>query len=110
MIYDDAIHFNYSDTADAFANFFKSVFSKPNQNNINTNNVIYLVINLSHSQISLDRVYKGLLNFENNRGAGPDEILNTFLVKCAIFVALPPILIFNKSLSTRIFPSIWKKK
>jgi hypothetical protein len=56
-----------------------------------------------------DEIFKGVLNLNPNKGAGPDDIPSAFLINCAESLVKPLHFIFNSSLTTGIFPSKWKK-
>ena len=43
-----------------------------------------------------------------NKGPGPDGIPSIFLRQCAFSLSRPLWLLFNESLSTGIFPNVWK--
>jgi hypothetical protein len=50
-----------------------------------------------------------LLSLNTNKASGYDNISNTLLKKTAYSIAKPLTDLFNHSLSTGIFPNIWKK-
>ena len=65
--------------------------------------------NVSNINLSTEHIYENLINLNCNKGAGPDEIPPYFFKNCADNLALPLSVIFNKSLSSGIFPDSWKK-
>ena len=58
-------------------------------------------------QIEFDGLISALSKLDNNVKSYPDQILPYFLKRCIPFLAQPILLLFNKSLSTRVFPSKW---
>jgi hypothetical protein len=56
----------------------------------------------------VDEVQSVLLKLDVSKGAGPDGISPLILKNCASAFARPLSLLFNRSLSTCVFPEIWK--
>lgn len=54
------------------------------------------------------KVLQALQNLDLSKSSGPDEASQILLKNCAIWLSAPLQLIYNFSLSTRIFPSRWK--
>lgn len=63
---------------------------------------------LSSIKFKDDQVLKVLKRLDHFKGAGTDGLPSVFAAKCASALAHPLCLIYNKSLSTGVFPSIWK--
>jgi hypothetical protein len=59
-------------------------------------------------QFTMDEVPSVLLELDVSKGAGPDGIPLLILKNCASTVARPLSLLFNRSLSTCVFPDRWK--
>jgi hypothetical protein len=59
-------------------------------------------------QFTVDEVQSVLLGLDISKGAGPDRIPPLILKNCASAFAHPLSLLFNRSLSTCVFPEIWK--
>lgn len=57
---------------------------------------------------SIENVEKLLRSVDANKNGGPDGIPNIFLIKTAQYLAPPLTSIFNKSISTGVFPSQFK--
>lgn len=55
-----------------------------------------------------DQVLKVLKRLDIHKGAGSDGIPSIFVAKCATALAKPLTVIYNKSLTTGLFPSEWK--
>jgi Reverse transcriptase (RNA-dependent DNA polymerase)/Endonuclease-reverse transcriptase len=59
-------------------------------------------------QFTVDEVLSVLQDLDVNKGAGPDGIPPLILKNCASAFAVPLSLLFNRSLSTCVFPDRWK--
>jgi hypothetical protein len=59
-------------------------------------------------QFTVDEVQSVLLELDVSKGAGSDGILPSILKNCASAFACPISLLFSRSLSTCVFPEIWK--
>jgi hypothetical protein len=59
-------------------------------------------------QFTVDEVQSVLLELDVSKGAGPDGIPPLILKNCASAFARPLYLLFNRSLSTYVFPDRWK--
>lgn len=90
-----------------FANFFRKLYS-PSVNilnypyNINTTHVIPDII------LSEDEVLNGLLTLKHSNSPGPDGVPTAILKLCAHELYIPLTNMFNHSLSSGNFPSVWK--
>ena len=60
------------------------------------------------SEIKLDFVLRKLLNFDTNKGDGPDGISPVVLKNCASALAAPLHFVFSLYLRQEVFPSRWK--
>jgi len=58
--------------------------------------------------ISTEEINEALNSLLNTRGSGPDGNSSLLLYHCYAILSLPITLIFNKSLSGGVFPSVWK--
>lgn len=121
MSYDDEIASNRPEVCNLFASYFSSVYdsktnnsppsssftsSKPikptvpdNPNSINLNRIIF----------TKEVVERALKRLDPCKGAGSDGIPPVFASKCSEVVSEPLSIIFNYSLATGCFPSMWKK-
>lgn len=94
-----------------FSTFFKSTYKSQNQAS-NSHDSINTFLNhpsQNPTVISSDDVVNVLSKIDINKNGGPDRIPNIFLKNCAHQLALPLSIIFNKSLSSGIFPSTFKE-
>jgi Reverse transcriptase (RNA-dependent DNA polymerase) len=92
-----------------FASHFKKTYRAIDDSPLPNYDYIVQKFNISEMEISLEHVYKKLLNLDCNKGAGPDQIPPEFLKNCADTLAYPLHNIFNRSLSLGKFPDSWKK-
>ena len=74
-----------------------------NMRNMNNNS-----LPLTEPVIDRDCLIRKLKSLDSHKGAGPDGIPPIFFSKCAYALASPLLMIFNRSLSTGVFPDIWK--
>lgn len=93
-----------------FASFFQSVYSNEDPiidqqffNYLGDSNSIFNKV-----VISTEDTFKSLIEMESNFSSGPDGIPSGFLKKCAIPLHTILCYMFNLSLSTGVFPSVWK--
>ena len=56
---------------------------------------------------SMDELNKGISKLKGGKSAGPDEILNEFIVNATYEVKLLILSIFNSALRLEYFPSCW---
>lgn len=90
---------------DMFASFFENVYvpsSRGNDEFVFSNNPNILF------QFTTDDVLHALLNVNVNMSCGPDKIHPLVLKKCASVLVQPLTDLFNLSLKSGVFPSIWK--
>ena len=98
-----------NDICNLFASHFSSVYNKSNSkhNKPYENAVPYnFLSNISFTKRDVLNVLKRM---DPNKGAGEDGIPSILAIKCATVISLPLSLIFNVSLATGSFPSLWKK-
>lgn len=104
---------NGTDICNLFAKYFSSVYSiTPEFNFSDANNLFDQLVNNGDcfSSLYLDKpsIYKKIKTLNTSKGPGSDGIPPIFVVSCAINISTPLYIIFNKSLSTGIFPLRWK--
>lgn len=110
LTYNNVSSSNIKESCELFADFFSCVYEPPNDipvSNIPVADDSNIVLN--HVYISLEKIFRELSCLKNNRGPGPDRIPNIFLSNCVYALAKPLHILFNKSLSTGVFPDAWKK-
>lgn len=92
-----------------FAEHFSSIFSKPD-NTLPTDCVdSYPQISLNCIEVTEHQIRKLLNSIDDSKGAGPDGIPPLFIKKTSKHLVCPLKLIFEKSLKSGIFPSVWKR-
>ena len=94
--------------ADAFNQFFSSVFTKENSANIplmSDKLVNQPVVDIS---FTYDDVLKLLLNLKSDKSPGPDSIHPRVLKECAYVLAYPLFILYRKSMDEGNIPSDWK--
>lgn len=111
MSYLDEIAEDGKSIANLFAMHFASVYDDSLTDNTNSNIDIQDTVNgvnVNSLYIGINEVLDKLINLDCKKGPGPDEISAYFLKYCAFALSRPLWLLFNKSLSEGIFPTIWK--
>jgi len=96
--------------ANAFANFFKSVFND-SPNRFYSDDVVlnYFTAGcLSIDSLSISELHYGFKNMKAKKSSGPDLIPTYILKSLRDQVKYPLLFIFNLSLKTSIFPDAWK--
>ena len=83
------------------ADHFKSVFRADNLAEVRRVELFNLVISM---QIDEDELLASLRKLDDNIRSGPDLIPPYFLKRCTPTLNAPILYLFNKSLSTGIFP------
>lgn len=100
-----------TDSANLLAAFFKSVF---NENSTQVTHevldgVLSYDLRMPPMEVTVDEVYQRLSDLDTTKGPGPDEIPPLFIKQCAESLALPLSILFNRSLTNRVFPALWKE-
>lgn len=97
---------NGQDIVDLFAANFESVYGPLNVVNLDEiSSVERFDIAL---EVSYFEVLAGLNRLKEKKGAGPDEIPNIFLKKCALSLAEPLSILFNSAVAEQFTPDSWK--
>lgn len=97
------------DICELFSDYFFSTFLQPSQYSptYDLENG-QPVSDISSVVINQEVLIKLIKNLDLNKTAGPDQIPSVFLVNCAEAISTPITLLFKKSLSECVVPSIWK--
>ncbi|KAJ8272727.1 hypothetical protein GJAV_G00092740 [Gymnothorax javanicus] len=98
-----------SEKADLFNNYFKTVYVSDNP--IDPIPEFEHVINylISPLQINVLDVNEILLSIDPRKSCGPDNISGIVLRECANELALPLSIIFQKSVDSGVFPTLFKQ-
>ena len=109
MCYLDEIAEDGKSIANLFAMHFASVYNDSLTDKINSNidtqDTVYSV-SVNSLYIGIDEVLDKLINLDCKKGPGPDDLSAYFLKYCAFALSRPLWLLFNKSLSEGLFPTI----
>ncbi|XP_046687933.1 uncharacterized protein LOC124373592 [Homalodisca vitripennis] len=108
LVYNGTSSTCVNEQCEMFADFFSSVFTSQQQpptslDSVDSCNVI------SHCIFSEDEVRKELLNLNVNKGSGPDMIPPGVLKYCHLLLSGPLQELFNKSVSSGVFPDVLQK-
>lgn len=101
-----------SEVCELFAAYFASVYKT--DTNSQCQNLESLQVLVSDSQsltvpvVTHDDIINKLKTINRNKGAGPDGIPPIFIAECASSLVVPLHFIFNVSLKSGHFPSMWK--
>lgn len=93
-----------AESANLFAEFFKSIYDTDSVNSVHTDE-IYESIPM---EITMNDVILSIKEMKNSESLGPDGIPVTFLKKSVNSIAIPLLIIFNKSLSSGTIHNLWK--
>lgn len=95
-----------SDICSLFKEFFSSVYSDTNV--IARPNLVEPFVPIGNLVLNECDILNSLMCLNANKGCGPDDIPAIFLVNCAQSLFRPLTYLFNLSLTSGIFPTIWK--
>lgn len=106
MRYNNIETTNAKATSDLFASFFKTVYSGRTPEQLPQGPSME---NLCSYQLSTSDVFKALQELDVSKGCGPDGIPNRLLKPLSNVLSHPLVLLFNCSIATGTFPSVWKR-
>lgn len=114
MTYNSDVLSDGGEICEAFNRYFHSVFvNSTSEINTLSSHICYgdTQTDIDISTIYLDRdiVHAALKNVNTNKGAGSDEIHPLLISACSDELVTPIYIIFQKSIATGVFPSLWKK-
>lgn len=99
---------NGPEISELFNKYFGSVYSNSNLDLKNYTSQLPDMINVSHKQFSLSKIFLGLGGLSSNCNPGSDKIPEIILKSCKYALSVPIHILFNWSLSSGIYPSSWK--
>ncbi|GBL86152.1 hypothetical protein AVEN_89174-1 [Araneus ventricosus] len=110
LYYDNLCYENDGDIANAFADYFKSVF-KPStnydiKNEFKSNCVSDLV---KIDSVTYDDVVLAIRELKSSLTVGVDNIPSFIIKGCAEFFIYPLLILFNLLLRSNVFPYVWKQ-
>lgn len=108
MSYNNVSGNNSIDVANLFGSFFQNTYRLDNVNKGTLADTTYNSTNttLHIPRITPEDIIKSLTQFKD--GCGPDGVPSSFLKKLGHELAFPLSILFNGSLSSGIFPVVWK--
>jgi Reverse transcriptase (RNA-dependent DNA polymerase) len=98
--------------ANLFAKFFQSVYVKDDESFTPLTPPSHVDQNqqkVSLIQFAETAVLEAILDLDEQKGPGPDGITPSILKKLVSVVKVPLTFLFNLSLSSGVFPAIWKE-
>lgn len=102
------------EASDLFAKFFKDVFSttppahSPDDRRDWMSSIAHYNLHLPQLDVSVEEVMKVLSSVDPSKGPGPDCLPPSFIKKFSASLASPVSIIFNRSLVSGVFPTMWK--
>lgn len=110
-IYHGDVHSsNTKEVCEIFNSYFHSVFQNDsNQPCYSSHHSPNNTISLNNVNIPRFTIEKYLKALDINKGCGPDGVPAILLNNCYLTLSLPLNILFKKSLSSGIFPLLWKQ-
>jgi hypothetical protein len=113
IFYSNIMASSYEESVQLFAQYFSSVYSTSDTlSNVFTNydaDNIISNLNISSWYISENEIFEALSSLNVLNSAGPDEIPPNILIECKNVLTELLHNLFNLSLSSGSFPTVWKK-
>jgi hypothetical protein len=108
--YGDGLVNTGTDICNAFSDYFRTSFSTPSSNNLQTSlsPSSDSPVSLSSIEVNPDEILNILLKLDPAKSAGPDDLPACFLINCAKSLVVPVTLLFKRSFSEYSVPSLWK--
>ncbi|GBL78927.1 putative RNA-directed DNA polymerase from transposon BS [Araneus ventricosus] len=110
LYYNNVCYENDDDIANAFADYFKSVF-KPSSNydikNEFKSNCVGDLVKID--SVTYDDVVLAIKELKSSLTVGVDNIPSFIIKGCAEFFIYPLLILFNLSLRSNVFPYVWKQ-
>ena len=104
---------NTLDICNLFKTHFRSVFSDESIDQCGIVSAASNVPNRSvvgpHPTITVSTITTACAKLKRSSNPGPDGVPSVILKKCVSSIALPLAIVFNQSLCSGTFPTIWKK-
>ena len=97
---------NDFDKASLFSSHFSSVFNKSNNDSLNQDHNVKEILYNIH--ITPELVSNIVNNLKVNTNAGLDNIPAYFVERCWFALNKPVLALFNKTLASGYFPTLWK--
>lgn len=97
---------NVIEATDLFSNYFKSVYATASHDEVPFTQASSR--NIPILKLSAEDIRRKISTLDASKGSGPDGLPNSLLKSCVEGFLAPLVLLFNKSLQTGHFPSLWK--
>lgn len=108
MTFDSKVSQNLQETVNLFADFFSSVYVNTNvDSNISCSDMLES-LDISDCTVTIGDIISKLKSLDSRKSAGPDKVPPIFLVNCMHTLSYPIHKLFSKSLSSGVFPDLWK--
>jgi hypothetical protein len=105
----DKIAFNKQDAANLFAEQFSGVYESSTSETIDENTSQEVpAATWTELFIPMHTIYDKLSSLDVKKAPGPDKLPPIFFRKCATALTHPLFVIFDSSLRSGVFPSLWK--
>ncbi|XP_058456552.1 uncharacterized protein LOC131433949 [Malaya genurostris] len=112
MYYNDQPTSSLQEICDMFMKKFSGVFSRDflstDQISQAARNVPVLSQSLNFINVDISSVQKAIVKMKSSYSPGPDGIPAVVLKKCSSGIATPLCQLFQQSLTTGVFPVVWK--
>ena len=95
-----------------FADYFQDVYTRFSDQDRDYDYFSYIAESSSNiliRQLSVQEIYNALTNLNASKGPGPDGIPPRFIKNLAQEFTKPLFWLFNMSLQSHVFPSVWKQ-
>lgn len=113
MNLDEQSSTNIQQICDWFADHFFSVYNSSNVSDTYLNEKFPKIspVDSSYYRIffSTDDILESIKDLDIDKGGGPDSIPNLFIKQLKHVLVSPLSILYNKSLASGIFPSLWKE-
>ena len=97
------------ESADVLHSFFLSVFVQEGEGPIPVCTAHDTDEDLRHINITVNEVYEELRKLKKDKSPGPDALSPVFLQSCALQLAKPFCILFNKTIENGSVPMAWKQ-
>ncbi|XP_050534985.1 uncharacterized protein LOC126902005 [Daktulosphaira vitifoliae] len=97
-----------NEIANMFGQFFGSVYSNSSKTTNGSFSNISECVDIKNCYLSITEVFEGLSSLHMNLTVGPDLVPEIFLKNCCYSLTRPIHFLLSLSLSSGIFPTIWK--
>ena len=110
MNYNNVNYCGGIDISNCFAQFFSSVFNQPYYCNAvpSIENINMYSVDFNKCVLTLNDIFEELNRISTKTCPGPDAIPSIFFNECKFVLAVPLLILFNRSLSSGVFPDKWK--